>query len=120
MKANSAAIPQACAHTHTCTYMGHHKIDSTRPVIMILYFRVPVPSVLAVLITGGWGSSACTNISLSIVHLSSIVTKSYCSQGLNLLAWTMPVDLLWCLWRPSVLRSYKLHFCQVMIQCEQF
>jgi len=48
MKANSAAIPQACAHTHTCTYMGHHKIDSTRPVIMILYFRLPVPSVLAV------------------------------------------------------------------------
>ena len=51
MKANSAAIPQACSYTHTCTWSSQ-KQTPLGPYIMILYFHIPVPSVLAGLITG--------------------------------------------------------------------
>ena len=104
-KANSDAIPQACAHTHTCMYMGHYKIDSTRPVCHDSILSCTSSICAGCADYKGWGSSTCTNI--SIVYLSSIVTKSYCLQGFNLLAWTVTVDFSPCLWRLSEMRSYK-------------
>ena len=65
MKANSAAIPQACAHTKVIHVHGHHKIDSTRPV-----YHDSILSLTSSISAGcadyrGWGSSTCTNTIIS-------------------------------------------------------
>ena len=102
---NTYALTWYVPHTDTCMYMGHYKIDSTRPVYHDSILLRTCSICAGCADYKGWDISTCTNV--SIVYLSIIVTKSYCSQGLNPLAWTVTVDFLWCLWRLSEMRSYK-------------